>query len=143
MTHSITLNLPDGLFDPVQRMAQATNRSVEAVLLDALQMSLPSLEGLPSELKQELIELETLDNQQLRAVMLETVPLDQQQDLENLLYRNQAGALTDAEREALTTLQKAADKVMFRKARAAVLLKFRGERIPTLTELRDLTTSSE
>ena len=32
---------------------------------------------------------------------------------------------------------------MLRKARAAVLLRFRGERLPTLTELRQLTITEE
>ena len=49
------------------------------------------------------------------------------------------GILTNAEQEQLTSLQRAADRVMLRKARAAVLLRFRGERLPTLTELHQLT----
>ena len=76
MTQTITLNLPDKLYEPIQRMAQATNRSVETVLLTALQTSLPSLEGLPEELAQELIKLETLDNDKLRQILLEMVPID-------------------------------------------------------------------
>ena len=43
----------------------------------------------------------------------------------------------------LTSLQRAADRVMLRKARAAVLLRFRGERPPTLTELRQLTITEQ
>ena len=49
------------------------------------------------------------------------------------------GILANSEQEQLTYLQRAADRVMLRKARAAVLLRFRGERLPTLTELRQLT----
>jgi len=71
------------------------------------------------------------------------VPLDQQQALEDLLQRNQAGELTQAERERLASLQHAADRVMLRKARAAVLLRFRGQRIPTLAELRQLTVATQ
>ena len=139
MTQTITLNLPDRLYEPIQRIAKATNRSVEMVLLTALQTSLPSLEGLPEDLIQELAELETLDNHHLRQIMLEMVPFEQQRQLESLLHRNQAGKLTKAERETLTLLQKEADRVMLRKARAAVLLRFRGQRVPTLTELREMT----
>ena len=46
--------------------------------------------------------------------------------------------LTDAEREQLALLQQLADLVMLRKARAAVLLRFRGKRVPTLAELSQL-----
>jgi hypothetical protein len=47
-------------------------------------------------------------------------------------------SFTDAEREQLTILQHQADLVMLRKARAAVLLRFRGKRVPTLAELSQL-----
>lgn len=142
MTQTITLNLPDKIYGPIQRMAQATNRSVETLLLTALQTSLPSLEGLPEEIVQELADLETLDNNKLRQILLELVPLDQQQQLEALLQQNQAGVLTEIEQEILNFLQQEADKVMLRKARAAVLLRFRGQRVPTLAELRQLTIAT-
>jgi hypothetical protein len=93
---------------------------------------------LPEGLAQELAALDSLDNNALRWMLLETMPGDQRQELEELLHRNQAGELTQAERERLACLQRAADRVMLRKARAAALLRFRGQRIPTLAELRQL-----
>ncbi|MBE7557133.1 MAG: hypothetical protein HS126_39355 [Anaerolineales bacterium] len=140
MSQTVTLTLPDKLYDPIQRIAQATDQSVETVLLKALQTSLPPLEGLPADLIQELAQLEGLDDNTLRQVLLETVPIQQQQELDTLLQQNQANELTQAEREQLAQLQHAADRVMLRKARAAVLLRFHGQRIPTLTELEQLTT---
>ncbi|GAB4412630.1 MAG: hypothetical protein Fur0044_06890 [Anaerolineae bacterium] len=140
MSQTVTLTLPDKLYNPIQRIAQATDQSVETVLLTALQTSLPPLEGLPADLIQELAQLEELDDNTLRQVLLETVPIQQQQELDTLLWQNQANELTQAEREQLAQLQHAADRVMLRKARAAVLLRFRGQRIPTLAELEQLTT---
>jgi predicted transcriptional regulator len=142
MSQTVTLTLPDKLFNPIQRIAQATDQSVETILLTALQVSLPSLEGLSSEMIQELVELEALDNDTLRQVLLETVPIKQQAELDTLLHKNQAGQLSQVEQEKLAHLQQAADKVMLRKARAAVLLRFRGQRIPTLSELHQLTTTN-
>lgn len=139
MAQTITLTLPDRLYEPIRRMAQATDQPVEAVLLTALQSSLPPLDGLPDALAQSLVSLEALDNSALQYVLLEMVPLEQQHALENLLRRNQAVGLTPVESEQLATLQADADRVMLRKARAAVLLRFRGQRIPTLAELRTLT----
>ena len=141
MPQTITLTLPDNVLQPVQRVAQATKQSVEELLVTALQAALPTLEGLPPEVVQPLIALESLDDQILWRVMLETVPLDQQHQLHDLLLHNQAGRLTDAEREQLTILQQQADLVMLRKARAAVLLRFRGKRVPTLAELSQLATT--
>ena len=138
MPQTITLTLPDNVLQPVQRVAQATKQSVEELLVTALQAALPTLEGLPRDVVQHLVALEYLDDQALWRVMLETVPLDQQHRLHDLLLRNQAGMLTDAEREQLAILQQQADLVMLRKARAAVLLRFRGKRVPTLAELSQL-----
>jgi hypothetical protein len=128
------LTLPDDVLQPVQRVAQATRQSVEELLVIAL----PTLEGLPPDVMQDLTALESLDDQALWHVMLETVPLDQQHQLHDLLTRNQAGILTDPEREQLAILQQQADLIMLRKARAAVLLQFRGKCVPTLAELRGL-----
>ena len=143
MSQTITLTLPDDVLQPVQRVAQATQQSVEELLVTALQAVLPALEGLPPDVMQHLVALESLDDQTLWRVMLETVPLNQQQRLHDLLLRNQAGILTDAEREQLVLLQQQADLVMLRKARAAVLLRFRGKRVPTLAELSQLAPTDK
>lgn len=142
MSQTITLTLPDGFFQPIQRMAQATNMPVEQIVLHALQASLPSLEGLPDDIVENLTALEMLDDQSLWEVMREGVPTQLQKELSTLLEQQQTTALTVSDSEHLATLQKQADLVMLRKARAAVLLRFRGKRIPTLTELDQLTTSS-
>ena len=143
MPQTITLTLPDNILQPAQRVAQATRQSVEELLVTALQAALPTLEGLPPDVVQHLVALESLDDQTLWQVMLETVPLDQQHQLHALLLRNQAGMLTDAEREQLAILQQQADLVMLRKARAAVLLRFRGKRVPTLAELSQLAAMDQ
>jgi hypothetical protein len=142
MSQTITLTLPDNFFRPIQRTAQATNQPIEEVLLHALQASLPSLEGLPNDFLENLTTLEMLDDQSLWRVMGERVPANLQRSLSNLLDRKQSTTLTDAEQQQLTALQRQADLVMLRKARAAVLLRFRGKRIPTLTELDQLTAPS-
>ena len=77
MPQTITLTLPDNVWQPAQRVAQATKQSVEELPVAALQAVLPTLEGLPSDIVQHLVALESLDDQTLWRVMLETVPLDQ------------------------------------------------------------------
>lgn len=143
MPQTITLTLPDEVLQPMQRVAQATRQSVENLMVAALQAALPSLEGLSAELVQPLVALELLDDQALWRVMLETVPHDQQQLLHTLLSRNQEGTLTAAEQEQLASAQHQADLVMLRKARAAVWLRFRGKRLPTLAELNQLTAAEQ
>ncbi|MBC8447857.1 MAG: hypothetical protein H8D78_08915 [Chloroflexi bacterium] len=138
MAQTVTLELPHTIYLPARRMAEATDRPLEDLLVRALQASLPPLDGLPAELTEELIELESLGDESLWRVMVSRVPATQQRGLDRLLRKNQAGTLTERERQKLDQLQREADRVMLRKARAAVLLRFRGHRLPTLEELRRL-----
>jgi hypothetical protein len=128
MAQTVTLELPHTIYLPARRMAKATNRPLEDLLVSALQVSLPPLDGLPPELVERLVELENLNDESLWQVMLGKVPVAQQRDLDRLLRKNQAGTLTEQERRKLDQLQREADRVMLRKARAAVLLRFRGRR---------------
>ena len=136
MSHAITLTLPDLLFEPIQRIARATNQPVEAVLVKALQVSLPPLDGLSEDLIEALAALEDLDNTDLERVMREHVSTDEQDELVELVDQLQAGQASKSEIARLDELRRRADRVMLRKARAAVILRFRGERIPTEAELR-------
>lgn len=139
MSYTITLNLPDALYARIARQAQGTRQPVEALLLNVLQTSLPSIEELPPDMVGHLQDLELMDNAALRLVLVERVPSDVQQEIEVLLDQNRSHELDAPAQSRLATLQSQADAVMLRKARAAVLLRFRGERVPTLSELRQLS----
>ena len=68
--------------------------------------------------------------------MYETVPAATARALHKLLVRQSDEGLNEKEHAQLAALQHQADLVMLRKARAAVLLRFRGYPIPTTAELR-------
>lgn len=136
MAQTVTLELPDTIYQPAQRMAAATRRSITEVLVSALKTFLPPLEGLSTELQAELTVLEELDDKTLWSVMLSQVPEKQQRKLSDLLQKKKIGKLTEPEQATLSTLQSEADRMMLRKARAAVLLRFRGHHLPALAELR-------
>ncbi len=137
MSQVITLKLPDSVFQPLERTAQATRQPIETLLLNALQNSLPSLDGLPPEFVENLTLLESLKNEELQTVMREAVSSKIQKEISALLSRQDKR--TAAEAKKLSDLQKQADLVMLRKARAAILLRFRGHRLPTLAELENLS----
>jgi hypothetical protein len=141
MSHIITLEMPDSVFEPLLRAAEATKQPVESLLLTNLQASLPSLDGLPPEIQRNLESLETLADELLWQVMAETVSPNHQHRLSELLGRGQSGVISEPEAAELASLQRQADLVMLRKAHAAVLLRFRGKRIPTLAELNQLAAS--
>jgi len=142
MGQTVTLDLPDTIFLPAQRMAKATRRPVAEVLVGALEASLPPLDGLSPGLIEDLVELEILDDDALSRVMWSQVPPDKQRSLNRLLRKNKTGKLTESERATVAELQGEADRIMLRKARAAVLLRFRGHRLPTLAELRKLAPAA-
>ena len=135
MSQTITLELPDRFFQPLQRAAQATKQPIEDILLNALQTSLPPLDGLSEKFVKNLTLLETLDDKKLRQVLRERVATNIHTEISALLEKKKAKILTEFEVKTLEELQSKADLVMLRKARAAVLLRFRGLRLPTLAEL--------
>ena len=143
MTHTLTLEVPDSVFQPLQRAAAVARQPVELVCLQALQVGLPALDDLPPEFRPHLEALERLDDEALRRVMPEQLSPPRQQQLSWLLRRNAAGTMTVQEQAELAALQSEADLLMLRKAHAAVLLRFRGQRVPTLAELNELTRTAK
>ncbi len=132
MSQIITLNLPDKVFQPVQRTSEAMNQTVEEILLNALQASLPSLDGLPPDMVANLMALETLDDEVLRQVMAESVSPDAQRQIHALLVKKQENSITREAEAKLAECQHQADLVMLRKAHAAALLRFRGRRVRSI-----------
>ncbi len=137
MSQVVTLNLPDSFFQPLERTARAMRQPIEKLLLDALRNSLPPLDGLPPKFIEDLTSLESLENDELQMVMREFVLSKTQKEISALLDKQDKRTAKETDR--LANLQKQADLVMLRKARAAVLLRFRGQRLPTLAELENLS----
>ncbi len=123
---AVTLQLPETIYQSARRTAKAVKRPLEDVLVRVLNASLPSLEGLPPELMKELTELESLADAQLWTVARSTLPRLKQQKLSRLLRKNQAGTLTEREKNALNELIAESERLMLRKARTYALLKWRG-----------------
>ena len=138
MSQTVTLEIPDQVFQPLLRLAKATQQPIESLLLAALQISLPPLADLPEETARNLEQLESLTDDELWRVMMEQVEESVRASLSDLLMR-QEQALTEKEKDRLDELQRRADLIMLRKARAAVLLRLRGKRVPTLAELDRLS----
>ena len=110
-TETLTIHLPASAARRLRRVAEIARRPVDEVLAETLYaILLPLLEDVPATFQADLAHLETL--QAIRAER----------------------RLTEAEQQEWESLRLEADGLMFRKAYAAVLLKWRGERLPTLAE---------
>ena len=95
----------------------------------------PLLEDVPPAFREDLAALETLPTADLWQRMRARLDPERLARYDELLAANAAGRLDAAGQEELRALRLEADRLMFRKAYAALLLKWRGERIPALPEL--------
>lgn len=131
---SITLQLPQRLYQRLANAAQATQRPLEAVILHALEVgSPPDWDDVPEAFQADLAALEQLDDASLWAIALGRNSATNITRYDELLDRNQQGTLTDAEQLELATLRHQADRFMLCKAQAAALLRWRGYQISSPT----------
>jgi hypothetical protein len=134
-TRDLTVQLPTPIYQRLERVAQETNQPVEAVVLTSIAGNLPpSLDDVPTDLRQDLQVLQTLGDDALWAIARGKLPAAQQTRLEALLARNSAGLLTKAEQEELARLGEETDQLTLRKAHAYALLRWRGFPLPSLNE---------
>ena len=87
------------------------------------------------EMQPELLKMQKLSIEELLAIANAKVEASQHQRHVELLEKNKEGSLTLEERQELTDLRLAADRLMLRKAYAWSVLRWRGHRIPPLKEL--------
>ncbi|MBM3234747.1 hypothetical protein FJZ31_00435 [Candidatus Poribacteria bacterium] len=137
MAQSVTLQLPEVIYERVRRAAEATKRPVEEVLVKTIEaMMPPTVDDLPLSYREEFLSMESLSDYELLKVAESIMPPTQQRRYSFLLRKNQKGTLTEKEREQLAQLGAEARKLTLRKSHAYAILKWRGHRIPTLVELR-------
>ena len=124
---TVTLHLPQEMLQRLQRMAEVTRQSVEDVAFQTIKGNLPPLiDDVPVELRARLADLQTLSDKALWDVVQETLPTTQWQRHEQLLIKNETGALTASERAELERLRAATDQFVLRRSFALALLKWRG-----------------
>ena len=132
-TETITLQIPEILYQRLMNTANATQRSIEEVILHALQVgSPPQWDDVPEEFQADIAALDKLDDNTLWQIVNSRKTAGEMERYDSLLERNSNGTITEAERLELMALRQEADLFMLRKAQAAVLLRWRGHLVPTL-----------
>ncbi len=135
MSHPVlTLELPDDVYERIRRAAKGRNQPVEKVLVNIVRAATPSLEKVPAESRAELKAMEELGDEELWRILRSGPEPVKQRRLERLLDKNQRDELTDRERRSLGELRAEGDRRMLRRSYAALLLKYRGHRIPNIEE---------
>jgi len=127
VSQSITLDIPENVFQRLQRMAQIIHQPLEAVVSQSLLGNLPPLiEDAPDEWYADMADMEQLPDEALWKVSKEPLPDQQWARHQELLKRNQNGTLTGRERNELEQLRNMTDRFVFRRSYALALLKWRG-----------------
>jgi hypothetical protein len=129
-TATVTLALPDVLYQRLKGAALATKQPLEQVLLHALSLgSPPAWDDVPPEFQLDLAGLDKMDDDALWAIAQSRREPAEFVRYDELLEKNAGGLLAPVERDELEHLREAADRFMLRKAHAAALLRWRGHRV--------------
>ncbi len=126
LTESVTLQLPVNLYRRVQTVARTMKQPLETFLLDAVTTALPLLDDLPAALANDVSNLALLNDAALWRAARRTWSASEQEQLDELLYRKEAGNLDKKGQRALDHLLAEYDRLMLIRAQAALLLKQRG-----------------
>jgi hypothetical protein len=130
----INIEVPDTLFQRLQRLAKHTHRSVEDVLAATIDSALPPDPSLPPELADELAAMILFNDQALWAATASSFSPAQQRRLEELTTMGDERPLTAAETNELAYLLDEYDRAVLRRARALAILTQRGYELPERTE---------
>ncbi|NET55915.1 MAG: hypothetical protein F6K47_07015 [Symploca sp. SIO2E6] len=131
MSETITLQVPETIYQRLADTARATNRPLEDILLQVLEVgSPPQWTDVPEAFQKDLAALDSLENDALWQIaysqMSDNIPVQ----LDALLEPQHSHPLTADEQKTLENLQTEADRFMLRKAQAAAILRWRGFHVP-------------
>lgn len=135
-TQRLTIELPEPVAQFLTHLAALTAQSPEQLAAQSIAGNLPpAVDNTPPEMHAELLAMQQLPVDELLRLASSQAPSDQQERHLVLLEKNQAGVITPEERQELTVLRVAADRLMVRKAYAWAVLRWRGHPVPALDEL--------
>ncbi|MDJ0619581.1 MAG: hypothetical protein QNJ63_23040 [Calothrix sp. MO_192.B10] len=134
-TQKVTVELPQAIFQQLTRIAWATKQPLEVLITQSIVSNLPPTpDNAPVEIQAELLQMQTWDDNELLAIAKSKISTQQQQRHIELLEKNQS-ELTPDERQELCSVRLEADRLMLQKAYAWSVLRWRGHKIPALSEL--------
>jgi hypothetical protein len=126
MSHPILLELPESVYERVERTAKGLEQPIQQTLLKIVEAGLPSLAQVPVKYRSELEALESLPDSDLLMVAKSEMETTKQEKLEQLLWQQQAEGLNQPESNIIEQLHMEANRLLLRKSYATVLLKWRG-----------------
>lgn len=133
MVATVTLQIPDRIHQRLIHHAEATQQTLEQVILRVLEIgSPPDWKDVPKAFQVKLADLDRLSDQELWVMARTSRTEADMERYDELLDRNADGLLTEEERQELTHLREEAEYFTLQKAHAALLLRWRGHSVPQL-----------
>jgi hypothetical protein len=126
MSTQVIVDLPDNVYRRAQRLAQLTGRDIADILTTTLELSLPPLMS-EIEVNQSLA---SLSNEEVIARSELQMEVEQDRRLSELLHKQQAGKISEAERIELQALMRVYEMGLLRKSQALAEAVRRGLREP-------------
>lgn len=137
MAQTINLELPLQLYQHLLEAAEAAQQPLTEIAIQSIRVGLPpSLVQVPERFRDDLKVLNQLSNEVLGQIARFDLADDKAELYEELLAKNSQSELNEYEQTTLDNLRNEADLLMFRRSYAYTLLKWRGQRIPTLGEIQ-------
>jgi len=133
-TQSVTIRLPDPIYQQLKRRADQSRRSVEDELIEVVATAVP-LDELPLDLAEAISPLAALDDEALWSAARNRLSVDDAERLEDLSSKQQREGLSAAEADETAVLLRRYERAMLIRARAAALLKERGHDVSSLLAL--------
>ncbi|MCO5186420.1 MAG: hypothetical protein M9941_17010 [Anaerolineae bacterium] len=127
---TITINLPQSLFQSAEKIAQITQRPLDEVVRDSLTHTLPPLDDVAAEDMEMLARLSTLDDTALWRKAEQQLTSAEQDEMQQLLERQSSDSLQQEESERLAALMDEYGRLLVQKAHAWLLLARRGYKTP-------------
>jgi hypothetical protein len=133
---TVTVSLSDATYRRLRRAAEIAGKPIDEIAAQSLQDSLPPLlDVIPRRFRADLQAMEQLSDDDLWRISRQVVDVKDQRRYRRLLKKSRLGPLTEREQQVLSELRATIDRVMLRRAYAYLLLKWRGHRVPSLSEL--------
>jgi plasmid stability protein len=129
---TMTLIVPDTLYDRLRQRAEQNRRSVEAETLEVLAAHVQGVQQLPDDLAQALAPLALLDDEALWRAARNRMTSEATAQMEHLHVKRQRNGLTEVESQALTVLERQYEHAMLVRSQAAALLQGRGHNVDSL-----------
>ena len=116
-SQSLTIHVPEPLYQHLRRRADQMQRSVEEETLELLANAVPDKVELPQELTEAITSMQMMDDSSLWNAAQSRMPAEAVNDLEELNAKQRQNGLSATEADALAALVRQYERYMLVRAK--------------------------